>query len=251
MPVPTSDIAIVDIAAQLIPDQLIPDPTDLSLYGLYDHASTTSGINGGSSGYAGNFHNLAMGVSSPDYFANKIWSKWNGGSNLPVGNWGNYNYDANVVLDWDISMAANFKPADLFACDIYLTDAYNGGAGGNNYLVANISLGAGQSSVEVDFDTQIPAFSTFQTTGYQTTGYYIYVVLSSNITGSNCIVRGITGGFGDTDGVGPDTTRTIYGGQINVGMSNTFNGIIVSGSTQSAQIAYNKRTYFTLEVKPS
>jgi len=246
MPIPTSDIAIGDIAATLIPSS-----TDVSLYNLYDHASTTSGINGGSSGYAGNFHNLAMGVSSPDYFANKIWGQWHYGSDLPVGNWGNYNYDANVVLDWDISMAANFKPADLFACDIYLTDAYNGGAGNVLYLVANISLGAGQSSVVTDFDTSIPAFSTFQTSGYMTTGYYIYVVLSSNITGSNCIVRVISGGFGDTDGVGPDTTRTRYSNQINVGMSNTFNGIIISGSTVSAQIAYNKRTYFTIEVKLS
>jgi len=239
--IPTSDIAIADIDSQL------GNPygaTDLSLFNLYAHASTTSGISAGSSGYAGNFHNLAMGVSSPGKFANKIWSKWNGGSNLPVGNWGNYFFDANVVLDWNITFDPSFKLGDRLIVVLYLSDAYNGGNGNVLSTVANITLGPGQSSVVTDFDTQIPAYST-----YNTTGYYIYVVLSSNIPASNCIVT-ITTGFGDTDGVGPDTTRTRYGSAINVGYLGTFGGIIISGSTTSAQIAYNKRTYFTLTVTP-
>jgi hypothetical protein len=244
-PMPTSDIKIGDIAGQLnLPAE------DLSLVELYDHASTTSGISLGSSGYAGNFHNLAMGVSPQAKFAAQIWAVWDGGSDLPVGNWGNYFYDANVVLDWDISMDSNFKPADEFYCDIYLTDDYNNRSGGVLSPVANFTLSPGQSNVETDFDTGIPAFST-----YGTTGYWIYVAVTSNIVGANCIVTIDSGGFGDTDAVGPDTTRSrnVTDFPANVGGGSpppVVNKVIVSGSNVNNQIAYNKRTSFKLTVTP-
>jgi hypothetical protein len=190
-----------------------------------------------------------MGVSSPDRFAQQIWGFWNGGSDLPVGNWGNYFYDANVVLDWDISMDPSFKPADTFTCDIYLTDDYNGGNGGLLSPVANITLSPDQSDVQTDFDTGIPAYST-----YGTTGYWIYVSVTSNIVAGNCIVTIDSGGFGDTDGVGPDTTRSRNGANFpaNVGGGSPppiVNKVIISG-IGTAQIAYNKRTYFKLTVTP-
>jgi hypothetical protein len=102
--------------------------------------------------------------------------------------------------------------------------------------------------VEVDFDTQIPAFST-----YGTTGYWIYVAVTSNIVGANCIVSIVSGGFGDTDAVGPDTGRSRNGTNFpaNVGGGSpppVVNKVLISGVSTNAQIAYNKRTYFTLTV---
>jgi len=244
-PIPTSDIAIGDIDAQLGSPY---GATDFSLYDCYNFASTASAISLGSAGKAGNFHNLAMGVNSPDYFANKIWSTWHGVSDYPVGNWGNYFYDANVVLDWNISFDPAFKPADRLIVVLYLSDAYNGGAGGANTLVANIALGPGQSSVEVDFDTGIPAYST-----YHTTGYWIYAAISISSSFTNAYVSLPSSSFGDTDGVGPDTSRSrrTAGMPANIGTAGSpFSGVIFGGSVISAQIAYNKRTSFRITVTP-
>ena len=104
-----------------------------------------------------------------------------------------------MVLDWDIEMDPAFKPADLVSIDLYFSDTNNGA--GTNTFITSISLGAGQQSVETDFDTGIPAYSTYGAN----TGYWIYANMSSNITTSNCIVSIPVATFGDTDGVGPLT----------------------------------------------
>ena len=241
VPIPIEDITIGEI------DNQLGNPyggIDISLEASY--ASTTSAIGLGSSGYAGNFHNLAMGVSSQDRFAQQIWGFWSGGSDLPVGNWGNYFYDANVVLDWDISMTT-FKPGDLVSIDLYISDTNNGA--GTNTFITSISLGANQDSVVTDFDTGIPAYTTYGAN----TGYWIYADMSSNITASDCYVKIPIGTYGDTDGVGPDTSRSRNGTTIpaNIGMSNTFSGVIFGGTAIGAPIAWNKRTYFALTITTS
>jgi hypothetical protein len=238
--IPTADIKISDIDVQLGSPY---GATDFSLYNCYNFASTASGITIGSAGIAGNFHNLAMGVSSPDRFAQQIWGFWNGGSDLPVGNWGGYYNDANVVLDWDISNDPAFKPLDMLTVDLYLSDAHP--TGFLSY-VATINLSPGQSSVEYDFDTGIPAYST-----YNTTGYWIYAAISS--TSSNAFAK-ITA-RSDTDGVGPDLSRqnnpSFNGAGVNVGVGgSSFSGNIIAGQGWAAQIAWNKRTSFTLTVTP-
>ena len=239
--IPTTDIKISEI------DNQLGSPyggANSSLKDLYDHASTSSGL--GSAGIAGNFHNLDMGVGSTGNFATKIWSVWNSGVNLRVRNWGNYFYDHNVVLDWDISMDSGFKPPDLVAIDIYLSDTNYGAV---VTFVTSISLGPGQSSVVTNFDTGIPAYTTYGAN----TGYWIYADMSSNIPASDCFVKIPVASYGDTDGVGPDTSRSRNGTTMpaNIGMSNTFSGVIFGGTAIGAPIAWNKRTYFALTVTPT
>lgn len=241
-PIPIENIRIQEIDAQLGGAY---GGNNLSLDTSYTFASTASGIPLGSAGMAGNFHNLAMGTGPQYNFATQIWSTWNYGYNLPVGNWGNYFFDANVVLDWEISMAI-FKPADHVSIDIYLSDTPGGT--GTNTLVVNISLGSDQSSVVTDFDTGIPAHSS-----YNNTGYWIYADMSSNITGSSCLVTIPSGTFGDSDGVGPDTgrSRRISGMPANIGFGGgPFSGVLFGGSVIGSPIAWNKRTYFALVITP-
>ena len=239
-PIPTADIKISDINVQL------GSPGggfNSSLGDLYDFASTSSGL--GSAGIAGNYHNLAMGVVVTGKFAAQIWAVWNSGVyyDLPVGNWGSYYNDANVVLDWDISNDPAFKPLDMLTVDLYLSDAHP--TGFLSY-VATINLSPGQSSVVTDFDTGIPAYST-----YNTTGYWIYAAISS--TSSNAFAK-ITA-RSDTDGVGPNLSRqnnpSFNGAGVNVGIGgSSFSGNIIAGNGWAAQIAWNKRTSFTLTVTP-
>jgi len=244
VPIPIEDITIGEI------DNQLGNPyggIDISLEASYDFASTASGIYLGSAGIAGNFHNMDMGVGATGKFATKIWSVWNSGVNLPVRNWGNYFSDHNVVLDWDISMDA-FKTGDLVSIDLYLSDTPGGT--GTNTLVASISLGPGpQSSVVTDFDTGIPAFSS-----YNNTGYWIYADMSSNITGATCFVKIPVASYGDTDGVGPDTSRSrkTDGMPVNIGAGGgPTSGVLFGGVNIGSQIAWNKRTYFTLLITPS
>ena len=241
-PISTTDINILEIDSQLGSPY---GPTDFSLYNCYNFASTASAIALGSAGMAGNFHNLAMGVGSPGLFAQQIWGVWHGGGDYPVGNWGNYFYDANVVLDWNISMDPAFKPADVVSVDLYLSDAYSAGF---LSLVANITLSPGQSSVQTDFDTGLAAYS-----GYHTTGYWIYANISLAGSTSNAFVSLPSGTFSDTDGVGPDTSRSrrTAGMPWNIGSSgSSFSGVLFGGSAINAQIAYNKRTSFRITVTP-
>lgn len=239
-PIPTTDIAISEIDAQLGSPY---DATDFSLYNCYDFASTSSGL--GSAGIAGNYHNLAMGVGPTGNFATQIWGVWNiffpHSFPLPVGNWGNYFYDANVVLDWNISMSQAFKNLSV---DLYLSDAYSNGS---LSLVANITLGPGQSSSVVqDFDTGLAAYSN-----YHATGYWIYADISSVDAGNAYVSLPSEGGYYDTDGVGPDLgrSRRTSGMPWNIGGSGSpFSGIIFGGNTINQQIAWNKRTSFTITV---
>ena len=241
---PTTDIKILDIDDQLGSPY---GATDFSLEASYDFASTASGL--GSAGIAGNFHNLAIGVGTQDKFATKIWSVWNSGVNLRVGNWGNYYHDANMILDWDISMESGFKPGDLVSIDLYFSDTNNGA--GTNTFITNISLGTGQQSLVTDFNTGIPAYSTYGAN----TGYWIYADMSSNIPAASCFVKIPIASYGDTDGVGPDTSRSprTSGMPTNIGGGGggPFSGVLFGGSNIGSPIAWNKRTYFTLIISPS
>lgn len=239
IPIPITNIPISEIDAQLGSPY---GATDFSLYNCYNFASTASAI--GSSGIAGNFHNMAMGVGVTGKFAAQIWGFWNGGSDYPVGNWGNYFYDANVVLDWDIFFDPAFKPTDVLSVDLYLSGAYSAGL---LSPVTNITLGPGQSSVVTNFDTGLAAYS-----GYHTTGYWIYANISIASSLSNAYVS-LPWGFGDTDGVGPDTSRSrrTSGMPANIGTAGSpFSGVLFGGSSINDQIAYNKRTTFRITVTP-
>lgn len=247
-PIPTTDIPISEINAQLGNYVGSGAGVNSSLGDLYDFASTSSGL--GSAGIAGNYHNLAMGVGVTGKFAAQIWTVWNSGVyyDLPVGNWGNYFFDHNVVLDWDISMDPGFKPSDVAQIDLYLSDTNNGS--GTNTLVANIPLAQGQSSHQVDFNTQIPAYTNYGTS----LGYWIYADISMTAgSASDSFVKIPSGTFGDTDGVGPDISRSrrTSGMPYNIGTNgNPFSGVLFGGSNINAPIAWNKRTYFALEITP-
>lgn len=247
-PMPTANIAISDINAQLGNYVGSGGGVNSSLRDLYDFASTSSGL--GSAGIAGNYHNLAMGVGTQYNFATQIWTVWNSGVyyDLPVGNWGNYYNDHNVVLDWDISMDPGFKPNEVVGIDLYLSDTNNGS--GTNTFVATISLSPAQSSHELDFNTGIPAYTSFGTN----LGYWIYADISMTAgSASDSYVKIPSGTFGDTDGVGPDISRSrrTSGMPYNIGTNgNPFSGVLFGGSAIGAPIAWNKRTYFALEITP-
>ena len=242
MSVPSADIRMGGVATELQYGSI----TDITMTGILYATSTLS--------YqieSGSYHNLAMGLPGiNNKFANVIATVFNGGTDMKLGNWAEYNHDASAK----VNIIINNGSSDDVDVRVYINGAP--GVGGTPisagivpaFNVANINL--------PDYDTGVAAFSNFYGSG----GYWISADMTDmNPGGRPCrmIVNSV-----DVDAtLGTGTSRFTYttngtpGGawdlNPNTGGS-PFSDVIISGDNgapyPSDGVSWNRRTAIIIDI---
>lgn len=243
MPVPAADISMSEIAAEL---QFGTSITNITMSGILYATSTLS-----YQSEAGSYHNLDMGLPGlNNKFSNIIATVFNGGTDMSLGNWAEYNHDASVK----VNLIINNGSADDVDVRVYINGA--AGPGGVPIFSGTVpAFNAGNINL-ADYDTTVAAFSNYNGSG----GYWIFAEMT-DITpgGRRCDMRVNSV---DVDGtLGTGTARFTYTANGSPGGPwdlNPFTGggpfmdVIISGDNGNPYpadgVSWNRRTAILIDI---
>lgn len=183
------------------------------------------------------YHNLAMGVNDAQDAATAIYTPFNNGTNMNLGNWASYNSDPNIILTWTIT---NNNIENTINGQLYIVDTAGNFTSFYNY---NVGIGGGTDN-QTNYNTGI-SVSTLNSK------YLIAIDAQANYIGPppppGAGVTNNTAAGTDTDGVGGGTARVSFNPP-NFDFNNPLGQIRIVNHTISgiANIALNKRTSFDI-----
>lgn len=240
MPVPPVNISMNDIQMELT--YATGNPNESMVNVVYASSDLSYDP------HAGSYHNLAMALPSINQkFANAIQTRFAAGTNMNLGNWAEYDHNANAKINIIIN---NGSRDDVF---VRLVINDNPSFGGPTIFIGTVPANNAANINIPDFDTTMAAYSTYSGSG----GYWLAGDLSvpSPSGAVNFTVMGL-----DVDGVGTGTTRLDYtnngtpGGPWNLDPGTggaPFVDVLVSGDNGSTfpsdGVSWNKRTAIIID----
>ena len=188
--------------------------------------------------FSGSYHNVSIGVGTPDYYANKIYQPYAIMDKLALGNWAGYDHQHNNVFSWNIQ---NNSPND-YTVNFYISAT----PATYQFLFWSVTvMGFGGQSTQTDFDTGVNAYNFSGTPGDP---YYIDCEVlfagGPGVPGVQMVVQSSS----DSDAVGAGTARVDYTSTFGpwslapvTGLD--FTDVLITGSPWKVNgIPWNKRT---------
>jgi hypothetical protein len=243
MPIGTTNIKMSDIATELqYASTGLADNSMVNI--LYDSSQLSYNSHGGS------YHNLNMG-SAATSFQNSIEVPYSAGGNMALKNWGGYDHDIGVNLNYIIN---NGSGSDVMV-KLFLETGPAYGMYFNFFTVMVPMNNMGNVNV-ANFNTTSAAFVNYYSGG----GYWISADISLLMLGPRPVNMDVTSAV-DTDNKGSGIPRFNYTANGTPGASwdlnpntggGTFSDIIVSGDNgnpyPSDGISWNKRTAIIIDI---
>jgi len=213
-------IGTTNISIGAVTTELGLGTPEIGAYDLFGYSDS-----GAASSNAVNFHNISFGPGGADTVQN-IFNPYNGQVNLSMNNWRNYSHTTNMIFSWSIQNTTRGE----FELELYVERPGYGAE-----LIQSTNLPPGGLWTGDDFDSGI---ASDPGVGYKIVLGYIGSDNSSpDISSAN-----------DTDGVGQGTTRSLTPLPPFVPAFQPFYDYIVAGDNSSEDIAWSKRTTFTMTI---
>jgi hypothetical protein len=228
MAISATNISVFNVATELN-----QSTTDVTFAGQIFTSSVVQ-----NSADAGNYHNFNnMTPSNSASFVTAILTPYNAGSDMALANWAYYNHN----IQWEVTFELINNGSKDVAVDLYF--------GANNSSLTDLfystNLASGTTDTQTNYLTGLASYNT----GYSGYGGSYFILMNAvPADPTNPQYMDVTNAI-DTDGAGPDTTRTSFtsvNGTWDFFNNGNFSAFVVAGGTQNVGISWSKRTTFQI-----